>query len=209
MNEYVRLGDQKNFTELIQKITQFLVVKQNTSALRVTTPKRFNRDEDILIKAEFYNASLELITTPVIDFTLKNEKNKIQKHQFGVTGNFYKLSLGKLKPGKYEWTAKCQFNGKNYSKGGVFVVEDIQLESLDTRANHTLLNQIATGANGKFYPLSKCDQLLKDIGARKDIVDMSYREASFNDLIDYKWLFFLLIIVFGLEWFLRRWFGAY
>jgi hypothetical protein len=38
---------------------------------------------------------------------------------------------------------------------------------------------------------------------------MSYREASFNDLIDYKWLFFLLIIVFGLEWFLRRWFGAY
>ena len=209
MNEYVRLGDQKNFTELIQKITQFLVVKQNTSALRVTTPKRFNRDEDILIKAEFYNASLELITTPVIDFTLKNEKNKIQKHQFGVTGNFYKLSLGKLKPGKYEWTAKCQFNGKNHSKGGAFVVEDIQLERSETRANHTLLSQIATGSNGKFYPLSECDQLLKDIGARKDIVDMSYREASFNDLIDYKWLFFLLIIVFGLEWFLRRWFGAY
>ena len=209
MNEYVRLGEQKNFTEFIQKITQFLVVKQNTSSLRVTTPKRFTKDEDILIKAEFYNESLELITTPSVSFTLKNEKNKLTKHQFGATGNFYKLSLGKLKPGKYTWSASCKNNGKSYAKSGTFVVEDIQLESLDTRANHTLLNQLSENSNGKFYTLSKTDQLISDIEKRADIVEMSYREASFNDLIDYKWLFLLLILVFGTEWFLRRWFGAY
>ncbi len=209
MNEYVRSGNQKNFTEFIQKISQFLVIKQNTSALRVTIPKRFNKDEDVFIKAEFYNESLELITKPVIDFTLKNEKNKIKKHQFGIVGNFYKLSLGKLVPGKYTWSASCKFNGKNYTKSGVFIVEDVQIESLDTRADHTLLNQISVNSNGKFYRLANSDQLIKDIENRSDIVEMSYREASFNDLIDYKWFLFLLIVVFGLEWFLRRWFGAY
>jgi hypothetical protein len=209
INEYARTGEVKNFTELVQKVTQFLVVKQNTSALRVQTPKRFTKDEDVEIKAEFYNESMELITSPKIELVLKNDKNKVRKHQFGVTGNFYKLSAGKLKAGKYEWVASCKHNNKSYRKSGVFIVEDIQLENLDTRANHSVLNQISVNSKGKFYPLSKIDQLIRDIEKRKDIVEMSYREASFNDLIDYKWIFFLIVIVFGCEWFFRRWFGSY
>ena len=209
MNEFVRSGEQTNFSELIQKITQYLVIKQNSSSLRVLTPKSYTIDDEILIKAEFYNASLELITTPLIDFTLKNDKNKITKHQFGASGNFYKLNIGKLKAGKYQWVANCKHANKSHSKSGVFVVEDVQLESLDSRADHTLLNQIAENSNGKFYRLKNSNQLVKDIEGRNDIVEMSYREASFNDLVDYKIIFLLLVIIFGLEWFLRRWFGAY
>jgi hypothetical protein len=209
INEYVRSGEEKNFTEFIQKITQFLVVKQNTSSLRISTPKRFTKDEEIELKGEFYNSSLELITSPDLDFTLQDEKSKITKHQFGVVGNYYKLIIGKLKPGKYNWTAKCKHNGKSHIKNGTFLVEDILLESIDSRANHTLLNQLAENSTGKFYTLGNTDQLIEDLEGRDDLVEMSYKETSFNDLIDYKMLFFLLIALFSLEWFLRRWFGAY
>jgi len=209
MNEYIRTSESKNFTELIQKISQFLVVKQNTSALRVTFPKRFTIDEEVEVKAEFYNESMELITKPIIELKLKDEKNKSDKYQFGAVSNFYKLSLGKLKPGKYEWTASCKYNGKNYSKSGVFIVENIQLENIESSADHNLLNQIAKQSNGQFYELKNINQLLNDIAKRKDIAEMSYSEVSFNDLIDYKWLFFLIVLIFGTEWFLRRWFGGY
>lgn len=209
MNEYIRTSESKNFTELIQKISQYLVVKQNTSALRVTFPKRFTIDEEVEVKAEFYNESMELITKPIIELKLKDEKNKSDKYQFGAVSNFYKLSLGKLKPGKYEWTASCKYNGKSYSKSGVFIVENIQLENIESAADHNLLNQIAKQSNGQFYELKNINQLLNDIEKRKDITEMSYSEASFNDLIDYKWLFFLIVLIFGTEWFLRRWFGGY
>lgn len=209
MNEYIRTSESKNFTELIQKISQYLVVKQNTSALRVTFPKRFTIDEEVEVKAEFYNESMELITKPIIELKLKDEKNKSDKYQFGAVSNFYKLSLGKLKPGKYEWTASCKYNGKSYSKSGVFIVENIQLENIESAADHNLLNQIAKQSNGQFYELKNINQLLNDIEKRKDIAEMSYSEASFNDLIDYKWLFFLIVLIFGTEWFLRRWFGGY
>ncbi len=209
MNEYIRTSESKNFTELIQKISQFLVVKQNTSALRVTFPKRFTIDEEVEVKAEFYNESMELITKPIIELKLKDEKNKSDKYQFGAVSNFYKLSLGKLKPGKYEWTASCKYNGKSYSKSGVFIVENIQLENIESAADHNLLNQIAKQSNGQFYELKNINQLLNDIAKRKDIAEMSYSEVSFNDLIDYKWLFFLIVLIFGTEWFLRRWFGGY
>lgn len=209
INEYVRTADSKGFTELFQKIAQYLVVKQNTSALRVTLPKRFTIDEEVEVKAEFYNESMELITKPTIDFILKNEKNKQDKYQFGVVGNFYKLSLGKLKPGKYTWEASCKNNGKKYSKSGVFIVEDIQLESIETAANHNLLNQIAKTSKGQFYTLNDVNQMIKDLEKRDDIAEMSFKEASFNDLIDYKWIFFLVVIIFATEWFLRRFFGSY
>jgi hypothetical protein len=209
MNEYIRTSESKNFTELIQKISQYLVVKQNTSALRVTFPKRFTIDEEVEVKAEFYNESMELITKPIIELKLKDEKNKSDKYQFGAVSNFYKLSLGKLKPGKYEWTASCKYNGKSYSKSGVFIVENIQLENIESAADHNLLNQIAKQSNGQFYELKNINQLLNDIAKRKDIAEMSYSEASFNDFIDYKWLFFLIVLIFGTEWFLRRWFGGY
>jgi hypothetical protein len=209
LNDYVRTSEQANFTELIQKVTQFLVVKQNTSNLRVSLPKRFTKDDEVLVKAEFYNESMELITTPQIELITRNENNKVSKYQFGINDNFYKLNLGKLKPGKYEWTANCKHNTKKFTKSGVFLVEDIQLENLDTRANHTLLNQIATNSKGAFYKLSNIDQLIQDLENREDMVEISYREASFMDLIDYKWLFFCVIIIFGAEWFFRRWLGAY
>jgi hypothetical protein len=94
-------------------------------------------------------------------------------------------------------------------KSGVFVVEDMELEDLDTYADHQLLRQIAKGTGGKFFELKNGNAVLKAIQGRDDITTVSYREATFKDLADLKWLFFLLLICLSLEWFLRRWFGAY
>jgi len=209
INEFARTGEQKSFNELIMKITQFLLVKQNTAALRVTLPKRFTKNEEVIVNASFYNEAMDAIITPKIDFSIKNEEGKVSKYQFGTLGNLYKISLGKLKPGKYDWTAKTSHNGKSYSKSGVFVVEDIDLELLTNAANQTVLNQLASTSNGAVYALKDFDQLFNSIEKRGDITSVEYREASFDGLIDYKWIFFLLLLFLTIEWFLRRWLGAY
>ena len=104
---------------------------------------------------------------------------------------------------------KTSFAGKSYEKSGVFVVTDISLENLESSANHNLLSQMATKSNGDFYELKNLDQLLDDIGERSDIVKVTSEESTFKDIIDYKWLFFLLIVLLGLEWFVRRRAGSY
>ena len=117
--------------------------------------------------------------------------------------------LGKLKGGQYNWSASTTFNGKKYQKQGVFVVDAVSQEQLNTRANHALLNQIAENSGGKFYNLKDGEKIISDLNNRNDIVNVTYEESTFNDFIDYKWLFFLLIIFLGLEWFLRRRAGSY
>jgi hypothetical protein len=209
MNEYVRTGAQEGFTEFVNKIAQYLLVKQNTSRLRVNFPKRFTKDEDVIVNANYYNQSLEPVSDAEIRLEVRNEKGKLSKVSFGVAGKQYVASLGKLPPGIYTWKAVATRNGQAEVKSGVFVVEDMELEDLDTYADHQLLRQIAKSTGGKFFELKNANDVLKAIQGRDDITTVSYRDATFKDLADLKWLFFLLLMCLALEWFLRRWFGAY
>lgn len=209
LNDYVRTKTFDHIGEIIQKSLQYLLIKQNDSPLRVSLPKRFTKDEEVLVNASFYNESMELITTPVINLSLTDDKNKISKFQFGVSGNMYKLSMGKLAPGKYTWIATTTFNGKNYKKSGVFVVEDISLEQLDNHANHNLLKQLTKQSKGIFNELKDHKKSVDALLNRGDIATISYKETSFNDLIDKRLLFFVLLIFLSFEWFMRRWHGSY
>jgi hypothetical protein len=209
MNSYLKFKNHNLFNELIQKINQYLVLKENTSNLRITLPKRFSINEDVLIKAEFYNQSMELITKPKIKFNLLNENGKKSALEFGANDNYYLLPLGKLKAGTYTWSANTEYSGKKYTKTGSFVVENIDIEKLETRANHSLLRQISANTKGKFYLLKNQDQLIKDIKLRDDITSTSYQESSFDSLLDYFLLMLLVVLFLTIEWFVKRWNGLY
>ena len=86
-HEYSKTKDTKVVDQLFQKAFAYLLVKQNKSALHITLPRKFSTKEEVRIKAEFYNPSMELITTPSIEFELTNDNKKKSNYQFGVTSN--------------------------------------------------------------------------------------------------------------------------
>ncbi len=209
LNDFIRSGNHEAFSELFSKTMNYLMVKQQEAGLRIEFPKRFTIEEEVIVNASFYNSALEPITKPIIELKLTDSKGKIFRSQFGVNGNGYKLSLGKLKAGKYKWSAETKFNGKSYKKSGIFIVEDIELEKIETAANHGVLKQVAKQSNGKFYPLRDYQQLINDIEKRGDITVISFEETAFNKLIDYLAIILLLITLLVSEWFLRRYWGSY
>lgn len=209
MNDYIRNSNQEAFNELFGKIINYLLVKQQQAGLRVEFPKRLSVDEEVFVNASFYNSSLEAITTPKISIDITDQNGKIYKSQFGVLGTGYKLALGKLKAGKYSWTAKTNFNGKLFSKNGSFIIEDVLIEKMESNANQGVMKQLALQSNGKFYFLRNYSNVIKDISKRDDIVTVRYAETTFDDLIDFIWLFVFIFFLLSSEWFLRRWFGSY
>jgi G:T/U-mismatch repair DNA glycosylase len=207
--EYSKSKDTKVVDQLFQKAFAYLLVKQNKSALHITLPRKFSSKEEVRIKAEFYNPSMELITTPSIQLELTNENKKKSNYQFGVTSNFYTLPLGTLAAGSYSWKASTVFNGKIHQKQGTFIVENQIIEQLDTKANHLLLRQIAANSNGKFFRLKNAEVLIPTIEAREDIASVSFEQKSTHNLLDYVWILILIIGLFGTEWFIKKWFGGY
>jgi hypothetical protein len=198
------------FNEIVKKTVQYLSIRTNTSKLRIQLPPAFYEDEAITANATFYNDSYEPITTPSIGFKLTKKEGGEQSYKFIPSRSEYALYLGNLEAGVYEWEAAAEFEGKSYQKSGAFVVKRLELESLDSRANHNLLFQLAEmGDNGGFYTFSQRNELLNEIANREDIKAVGYETFSFKNLLDYKWLFFLLVLFFTAEWFLRRYNGSY
>lgn len=207
--EFAKNGNHEAFNELINKSVQFLTVKDNKEPFRVTMPKRFRSNEEVLIKAEFYNKSMQPITSPDVSFVLKGEEVEEINYTFAKSDKAYSLNLGELKPGRYEWEAKASFEGKTYKKTGTFVVEFISLEQLETVANHALLRTLSQQSGGQFFALKNYEQMLAHLANRKDLAPKSYQEKEYSDLIDHLWLFLCIIFVFSLEWFIRRYSGSY
>jgi hypothetical protein len=209
MSEQLKTGNQFQFNGLFNSVRQYLTVRENSSSLRVSPPKRIILGEECLFKAEFYNDALELITTPKIGLIVKDEKGNKFTYDFAAFQNFYNLRFSGLKSGTYTWEASTNYKGKNFKKNGTFSVEDLKLEGLDVYANHAVLKQLAENSKGEYRLLKEANQILQLIEKRQDISTIQYKESVLNNLIDFKLLFAILFLMLGLEWFGRRWFGGY
>jgi len=207
--EYSKSKDSKVVDQLFQKAFAYLLVKQNNSALHISLPKKFTTKEEVRIKAEFYNPSMELITSPNIQLELINEHKKKSIFQFGVTSNYYTLPLGTLNAGAYTWKAFTTFDGKKHEKHGSFIVENQLIEQLDTKANHLLLRQIAANSNGKFFTLKNAQSVIPTIELREDIAAVSFEQKTTHNLLDYVWILLVLVVLLSTEWFIKKWFGGY
>jgi len=209
LNEYARTNKVESFDELFSKIGQYLMVKQNTEPLRIHVPNNLTPNEEISIQATVLNATLQNIVSETVHFTLRSPNGKESKLQFGIVDSTYQLDLGKLPAGKYSWTAHCLISGKYHQKNGEFIVKQSFIEQAEVRANHELLQQMATLTDGSFHLLKNYDKLINELKNRKDFNSVSYQESSFKELIEYFNIFIIIVVLLIAEWFFRRYLGSY
>lgn len=197
------------FEEFFSKLITYLAVKDNKDPFRINIENEYNESDEIIIGAELYNKSFELINEPEVIFTFSDEEEREFSPAFFKTKDAYQLNLGKLKAGIYNWQAKTNFQEKNYTKSGTFLVKEIKLEWMNTTADHRLLRNISENSGGKFYFPDQLEKLGDDLITDKNLATIVYQEKSFDDIIDFKWIFVLIIIMVSAEWFFRKYNGAY
>ncbi len=197
------------FEELIGKIITYLAVKENRDPFKIQLDNEYTENESVKIGAKLYNQSYDLINEPEVSFVYANEDGKEFESYFVRTANSYQLELGALSQGVYKWTAKTTFQDQRYEKSGTFLVREVKIEYLNPVADHRLLRNLSQQSSGDFYFPNQLESLKKDLLEREDMVTVVYQEKEFNDLIDYKWIFFLILILFSIEWFVRKYNGSY
>ncbi|MBI3233128.1 MAG: hypothetical protein HYZ42_03665 [Bacteroidetes bacterium] len=96
-----------------------------------------------------------------------------------------------------------KWNGKTYIYDGKFSVLPLQVELSNTVADHHLLSLLSNNTNGALFFPSQLDNLYQSIKKNEEIKPISYSDRETNDLIKYKWLFFVLLTSLAIEWFVR------
>ena len=209
MVNYVKKQNHEAFDAFVGEICAYLMVKKEGSGLRIQAPKKLSTYENCILNATFYNEALQAITSPKINWELDCEHKKIRKGSFATKGAFYQQQLGKLKPGRYYWKASTVHNQKKYVKTGAFIVEDINLEQLESAARHTTLYQLANQTDAKVLAIKDYNKLISLLDKKEDLVALRTETHQFDPLLDFLLLFFVLIGLLIAEWFLRRYHGSY
>lgn len=197
-------GNTNLFNELILKTIQYLSVKADKSFFRLITKKIITENEPIEFNGEVYNQSYQLITEPDVTIVLTDEKDKQYNYTMSKKTDSYFVEAGLFPPGEYKYKSTIKVNNQVFSQSGSITVKAIVAEKINTVADHTLLFQLAQNTGGKLFAKNELDKLEKELMTSELIKPVTYTQKQLNDLIDLKWIFFLILGLLSLEWFLRK-----
>ena len=207
--DYQRFGNHDGFDKLVNKIIQYLSVKADKSFFRINGKNHFFENEPIELEAEVYNQSYELINQPDVSLSITDEKNKNYNFAFTKTTNAYYLNAGIFPAGNYKYVAKVKLNDKLLQKSGMFTVVPLNVEAINTVADHNMLYRLAKNHGGEMVYPKQLDKLVKMLKARDDIKNVSYTQKRFTGLNNIFLVLVLIILLLGTEWFLRKYNGSY
>ena len=197
------------FDGFFSSIIQFLSVKEDKRLFRVQSPADVMENEAIVLTAELYNAAYEPVNDSEVSIVFTDEAGKNYPFVFTRTNVGYRLDAGVLPVGNYAYTASVERDGEKRTDSGNIVIRPFALEGAELTANHNLLNAISDNTGGKMFYLDAVDGLIADIKSAKSMQPVSYTTEILSSFLNFKWPFFLILVLLSIEWFIRKRSGHY
>ena len=209
LNEFLQKQNHETVDELVNKTIQYLSASADKRQFRVNTKNIFDETEPIEMNAELYNESFEPVTTAEVTIEIKNAEGIVYPFTFSPVGTAYKLRAGLLPVGDYTYIARTGLGNQSHQVSGAFSVRAMNVEQLYLRADHQLLNLMAVQTEAEMVYPNQLNDLQNILVSREDAKPVIYVERGFHDLINLRWILIFLVLVLSVEYFLRRYFGAY
>lgn len=200
---------EESFNELINQLVQYLALRENEDNFIVGFKPVYAEIDEIKLTAEVYNDAFERITSEEVNIDIKNKDGEELNFTFDVQGEGYFLNAGHLPTGDYDFNAEVSVGNESFTENGSFTVTPVNLENVITRANHQVLFQLAMQSGGEFYLSGQIDSLLDDIKNNNKVKPLTYFQEMVSELLNLRWIFFILLFLLSVEWFLRKYWGIY
>ncbi len=219
LEEYALTDKQEVVDELIQKVIQLISVKEDRRKLRVYPIRNeFVAGEKVIFETELYNDIYERLYDKPVRLEVSDEKGITRSYTYTPTAANSRFEISRLPEGAYRFrasvsTGDVSLNNRSGSAAteqstGQFVVRDLQLEALNTTANHNLLRLVSEQTGGQFYGPNRVDDLVRNLTGRPRPARLTSTEEM-NELINWRWLFFVVLVLASIEWGLRKFYGGY
>ncbi len=207
--DYATAQSHARFDGLISSLVQYLALKADKRFFRISHEASFMENERVVLNAELYNDAYEPVNEPEVTIVFSHEEGREYPFSFSRTSTGYRLDAGSLPVGNYTYVASARRSGEKLEERGRISIKPYALEGASLTANHALLEALAEGTGGKvFYPLNAGE--IKDYLAQTQrLKPVSYTTEVFNNALNLKWIFFLILALLSMEWFLRKRAGEY
>ncbi len=191
---------------LISNAVRWLTTKEDEKNVRVVPVKEtFTTAEPIEFTGQVYDEQLKPVSDAEVTVELVHGSEKIPLVLRAIGDGRYEGSLDGAGEGDYLFTAKASGDGRMIGVDkGRFSVGQMNVEFLETKMNKSLLEQIAYRTGGKYYDIGKVDVLGADIGRDVKFTPKEIVRTSEIELWNWKYIAAIIVLLLGIEWFLRK-----
>ena len=196
------------YDRLIVRTVQLLTQNARKKRLDVyPTQDAFGTQDDVTLAAETYNAVFERLYDQRIDLTLTSDSQRVRRFSFSNAPDGAPLHLGPLPAGRYRYRARATLGGQAQQDAGELLVQNQPLEALESKADPNLLAQLARRSGQRLYFPAQLDKLTQDI-LKANYKPVISSEEDLKDLINLKWIFFVILAFLTVEWAVRKYSGS-
>ncbi|WP_428743072.1 VWA domain-containing protein [Tenacibaculum sp.] len=203
---YLKEQNFESFDTFIGNIVQYLASNKKRKRLEVTSERLYPANAPITITAFYVDKNYQFDNRATLELTITNKETKEQKKlPFSLVNNSYQVSVEGLTSGEYSYQVSVA--NQNIHSYGQFKITDYQIEEQFTNANKKKLQALASKTKGKvFYP-TKTKELLDTLVNDESYYTTQKSIAKEQNLIDWKWILFLVVAFLSIEWFIRKYYG--
>ncbi|MCZ8216792.1 MAG: VWA domain-containing protein, partial [Cyclobacteriaceae bacterium] len=208
LQEFSRNENTESFDELFGKLIQYLSTTDDRRKFRSYPIKQeFLDTESVQFESQVYNDIFEPVYNKTIAIELTNEAGVRTNYQYTTSEGNTRYTIGNLAEGVYRYKASAMLEKKE-EVSGEFLVSRQQIETQNLTADFDFLRRLSTQTGGQFAKVENLDALTTSLVQQKATAVIQ-SEEKYDNLINLKWIFFLLLILISSEWFLRKYHGSY
>ena len=198
------------FDAFISSLVQYLAVKEDKRLFRVYGPEMAMENEALVFKAELYNPSYEAINDVDVELIIRSEDGTEFPYFFSRTPEAYRLDIESFPAGNYTYEAFIDNGGERQRDAGSFGVKPFALEGARLQADHQTLNLLSENSGGELFYPENVGGLIQQLNeGQNQLKPVSYSNEIFNTILNFRWIFFILLILLSAEWFIRKYLGGY
>jgi hypothetical protein len=203
-----RLNPASNNEETAEKFiiesVNLSLIKDKKSRLKVYPVKTFfDYKEPVEIIAEVYDDLYKPTTNAVVTGKITSADRKFsQKIEFQISGSKFSAKLPPFPVNDYTIEAEAEINKSIYAKdNNRMIIDTSNAEYLKTKSDYVLLNEAALNTGGNIMLIANADRNLLKL---KENPSPSVSSAYKNNLWENKYILFLIIALFTVEWIIKK-----
>lgn len=207
--EFAQTSKQEVVDNLFQKVIQVLSVREDKRKFRVYPVRNeFEAGEQVAFQTEIYNDIYEPIFGQEVKLDITNEKGVTRQFTYTHSQENPRFNVSGLADGVYRYAASTSLRSGQEKVTGQFVIVNADLELNNTTADFGMLRELAGRSGGTFTTPATFANFVSKLKEDRpaDRLDSS---EEMVEIIYMKWLFFVLILLLGAEWGLRKYHGGY
>jgi hypothetical protein len=171
----------------------------------ISSKKNYSQGERIEFSAQVLDESLNPVSDAEVKVKINSYKNSYESDLQLIDNGIYEGSIAVNEVGDFNFTGEIFRKGvKIGDDKGTFNIGEIDLETIEPVMNYNLLKLIAEETGGKYYSVKNYSEVLEHIAQINKSTSKEKISKSEIKLWSSEWMLIFAILLFSLEWFIRK-----